>query len=114
MSLVQENENAQEQNIIVTTCPVEIVLLTEVIANQKLVYKLIQSQYQDDDSEVSCYGVEIECTLFGGLETSKFINITSKLELAKELFNLLCDNLVTPISLKDIVEDFITQKYSYS
>ena len=107
-------ENAQEKNIVVTSCNDEKVLLVEVLANQKLVYKLIESEYDNEDSKTLCYGIEIECSLFGSMEIGKCLNITSKFDLAKELFDMLCANLVTPISLKDIVEDFVTQKYSYN
>lgn len=114
MMPARKTENFFENNIVVTNYSSENVMIREVLANQKLVYKLIESDYEMEDTIANCYGIEIECYLFGERETSKVLNITSKIEIAKELFDLLCANLVTPISLKEIVEDFITEKYSYN
>jgi len=103
-----------ENNITVKNCSQETVMLQAVLANQRLIYRLIESNIECDDIISKCYGIEIECHLFGDCETSKILDITSNIEFAKELFDLLCTNLVTPISLKDIAEDFITEKYSYT
>ncbi len=110
---LENSQTVQEKNISVTSCSPEKVIESQVLANRKLIYKLLETEIIVEDTIVTCYGVEIECTLFGECEKEKFTDITSKYQFAKELFDLLCDNLVAPISLKEIIEDFITEKYSY-
>ena len=40
------------------------------------------------------------------------LNISSKYEIVKELFDVLTTNFVTPFCLREIVEDFLVEKYS--
>ncbi len=114
MSLAERVENVQEKNITVIHYSSEKPILVSEHANKKLIYSLIESECDIEDQNVITYGIEIECSLFGYDEKSKILNITSNIEMAKELFDLIACNAVTPISLKDIVEDFLEEKYGLS
>jgi len=111
---VKKQEMEIKSNIVVSSSYPEKVVRTEVLANQRLIYRLIESEYEIEDSKAVCYGIEIESSLFGEIEKSKVVDITTDLNFASDIFDLLYENLVTPISLKDILEDFVTQKYSYN
>lgn len=114
MTAAKQIEEIRDQLIQVTNCSSEETLETVRIANNKLVYRLFQSECEVDEDKVLCFGIEITCTLFGEVENERIQDITTKYEIAKELFDLLCENTVTPVSMKDIVEDFLLQKYSYN
>ncbi len=100
-----------EKPITVSSNNGEREIISETLANGRITYRLIQNECEIDDSVVPCYGIEIKSSLFGNSESEKITGITTKYEYAKELFDLLCDNLVTPISLRDITEDFIVGKH---
>ncbi|MFA5658718.1 MAG: DUF6514 family protein [Oscillospiraceae bacterium] len=112
MSTAEKISVVQDKTITVSASESEKVILSEALANGRLVYRLFQSECEIDGGFTACYGIEIKSSLFDKSESEKVAGITSSFELAKELFELLTENLVTPISLKYIVEDFVTQKYS--
>lgn len=88
------------------------VILTESLGNGKIIYRLIYSVSELEGEPHECFGIEVECLLFGEMELVRIQDVTSILEDAKELFYLLCDNLVTPVSLTEIIDDFLVEKYS--
>ena len=106
-------EKVQDKYIQVQNCNSENVLETVSLANQKLKYKLFQSECEVDEKKTMCFGIEVKCELFGERESEKILDITTKYKVAKELFDILCENLVTPVCVKDIVEDFLAKKYSW-
>ncbi|OGO90671.1 MAG: hypothetical protein A2Y17_02975 [Clostridiales bacterium GWF2_38_85] len=44
--------------------------------------------------------------------TSEVEDITSDIEKVKSLFNKISSGLVTPVTLKDIIEDYLCEEYS--
>ncbi len=114
MSAAKKIEIIQDRLIQVTNCSSEQTLETVRLANSKMQYRLFQSECEVDENRVLCFGIEIICNLFGEVEEKRIDDITTKYEVAKELFNLLCENLVTPVSMSDIVEDYLIEKYSYN
>lgn len=114
MTAAKKIEKYQDQMIQVTNCSSEHLLEVAKVANQKMIYKLFQSECEVEDEKVLCFGIEIVCRLFDEVETAKIPDITTKYEVAKELFDILCENLVTPVCMKDIVEDFLVEKYSFN
>lgn len=105
-------QTVQDKIIKVTNCHGEQVVETVSLANKKMVYTLFQSECEVEDVKTLCFGIEVVSTLFGEAETVKITDITTRYEIAKELYDILCENLVTPVCVKDIVEDFLVQKYS--
>lgn len=68
-------------------------------------YHLYRSQIYSDSREA--FGIEITCLYDGKRDHSYFDDITSNRERALEIFNILSDNLVTPCTLSDILEDIL-------
>lgn len=105
-------QTVQDEYIKVTNCNDEQVVETLSLANNKLEYTLFQSKCQIEDITAVCFGIKVVSTLFGQTETVKIPDITTKYDIAKELFDLLSENLVTPVCAKDIISDFLVMKYS--
>lgn len=72
-----------------------------------LVYNVVRSKCGSDDT----LGVEVKCKLFGNDDHIVIEDISSNTEMIKELINLMAENLVTPCTAKDVVEDFIISKH---
>ncbi len=77
------------------------------IGDGGLVYNVVRSKCEGADT----LGVEIRCKLFGNDDHVIIEDISSNVDMVKELINLMADNLVTPCTAKDIVEDFIISKH---
>ncbi len=113
MTAAKKIEEIRDQLIHVTHCNGETELESVSVANGRMRYRLFQCNCEVDEKTVLCFGIEVICTLFGEQESEKISDITTKYEIAKELFDTVSENLVTPLVFKDVVEDFIIQKYSY-
>ncbi len=83
-----------------------------MVADGKISYKLFKEKYNIDNEVVNCYGIEIVCRLFGKKDKKRISGISTRYEVVKEIFDLLTENFVTPISMQYIVEDYLTEKYS--
>ncbi len=88
-----------------------IKILEETIGNGHLSYALIKQSQEYEGDIVDSYGIRIICSLFGAQEEIEMLDITSDYSVARELFELVTVNLVTPVTLKDVVEDYIYDKY---
>jgi hypothetical protein len=54
------------------------------------------------------YGIRVELTEFGRLlDSAEISDVTTSMESGKYLINLLSNNTVTPVSLKDVIEDYL-------
>ncbi len=60
-----------------------------------------------NDRNTRSYGVSIENEITGELET--VADITDDLCVSEKLFDLLLTGSVTPVTLKEVVEDFIVE-----
>lgn len=90
-----------------------ITLHTEELADGKLSYFLTQQQLEDgEDQGGTTYGIRVCCSLFGKQEYAELADITPNLAYAQELYELVRLYMVTPISLAEVAQDFITEKYS--
>lgn len=63
----------------------------------------------DEENNVY-YGAEIHKTDNGSKEIETVKGITDSKERAEELIDLLMRNTVTPISMTEVVDDYITEK----
>lgn len=54
------------------------------------------------------YGLEIRMQKRTGTEIARFCAVTCSEETALRLQNLLWQNVVTPVTLRDVLEDFLS------
>ena len=78
-------------------------------------YYLLQNTCKaEHTSSKPVFGIRVELTNKGSLiDTAEISDITSSLERAKYLLDLLSRNTVTPISLLDVIEDYLVIQYDY-
>lgn len=104
---------AQSQgNIVISKTNNEKIISELSVGNSKLKYRLIKNTRSIDGQVNDVYGIEVESSLFDNLEIARVEDVTTKLEFAQELLETIADNAVLPTSLKEIIEDFIVEKYS--
>lgn len=74
-------------------------------------YSLIESEIQFDSEKALTYGIRIESlisdTKSKKQKMSEILDITTKYEEVKALFDKVVDLEITPMLLKDVAEDFI-------
>lgn len=115
MSAARKLEELHDEYIKVTRCMGREVLERACIAENRLTYTLFQNQCViDEQTTALCFGISVECSLFGEKEYDVISDITTKFNVAKKLFDLMVDNMVTPVSFRDIVEDYLVSLYSFS
>jgi hypothetical protein len=78
-----------------------------------LVYYLIQNLCSTDGAENRpVYGIRVELLEMGKLvNVSELSDVTVSIERGKYLMNLLSKSAVTPLSLIDVIEDFLAVEY---
>lgn len=86
------------------------VIRKQTAAKGRLCYELI-CKTDAQSNEVISYGVKLYNALFGSAEQVEILDVTPDLAYAIELFELLVCFLVTPITLKDVIDDFLYEKY---
>lgn len=75
-------------------------------------YLLQNTSVADGYSILPVYGVRVELTDMGRLiDEAEFCDVTISIERGKYLLNLLSNNTVTPVSLKDVIEDYLAIEY---
>ncbi len=100
------------KNIIVSNMVDNNIVLEEKTAGDRVIYRIVSYSKVIEDKSVKVYGIEVTSTLFGTNDREFICDISSDYDFVKELFRIIVDNLVLPISLKEIVEDYINAKYS--
>lgn len=74
----------------------------------KLVYTVIENEFPFEEGSVHGYGIRIEKYDGAKLkESDEFENITSKSIEIERLFMLLSMHTVTPVALRDVLEDYL-------
>lgn len=64
----------------------------------------------DEVNKTVSYGAEIRKTEAGKSEIETVKGITDAREMAVDLINILMENIVTPISMVNVIDDYITEK----
>lgn len=82
--------------------------------DMRMEYYLISEKISQDYTDLMRYGVKIKLTssFDGGgkaVEIKQINNIFYRLSDAEEFLKLLIRNKVTPVSLSDVVEDYIVE-----
>ncbi len=85
----------------------EKVLKTQNSRDNSTRYSLIESEVQFDGEKALTYGIRIEGTISGEEEESEILDITTSYEKAEILFRLIVCSEITPVTLKDVTEDFL-------
>ncbi len=80
------------------------VVRTEIVARGKIRYTMTTVN--------GGYSFEVSSSLTGDEYSEKVNNLTTIREIADSFFELIVRNLVTPCSLRDVAEDFVTEIYS--
>ena len=80
------------------------VVRTEIVARGKIRYTMTAVN--------GGYSFSVSSSLIGDEYSEKVNNLTTEKEIADSFFELIVRNLVTPCSLKDVAEDFVTEIYS--
>jgi hypothetical protein len=99
----------QKANVVASTTIVLGELPENSLKACSLVYYLIQNLCTADENENRpVYGIRVELLEMGKLvHASELNDVTASIEKGKYLLNLLSKNAVTPISLMDVIEDFM-------
>lgn len=85
------------------------IVCRETFADGKLNYCLIESDVENTEGRTVTYGISIECSLFGMTEREELRDITTDIDLAKELFDKVHLYMVLPVHLREVAEDFIQE-----
>jgi fructose-specific phosphotransferase system component IIB len=82
--------------------------------NFRLEYYIVPNQIESDGVLITTYGVQItKKQRKNGVvltETKTIKNICMSEQQIQKLTNLLAENLVTPITLKDIIDDLVEEQ----
>lgn len=81
------------------------------LADGSLLYELTAADSGDSEYPIS-YSVSVRSTLSGGMLEKTVPDLTVNRQYALEFFELLVLYAVTPVTLCEVAEDFIVEKYS--
>ena len=70
-------------------------------------YSLVESEVELDGEKALTYGIRIEGVISGKEEKSEILDITTNYQKAEILFRLIVHSEITPVTLKDVAEDFV-------
>ncbi len=112
MSASYSNEESQDKQGLSKKENSDSLIEKISIANEALTYSLLSSKSSVED--VVCYGISVSSKTSQGIEEDKIVDITTDYKLARKLYNDIIDGFVTPVSLRDVVEDYIASIYSYN
>jgi len=81
----------------------------EIVPERRIILEYYLLSDVNEENQVF-YGAEIHKTDAGSREIETVKGITESREEAEELIALLIRNQVTPISMTEIIDDYITEK----
>ena len=84
--------------------------IVSIVPEREMVLEYFMLEDVDETSKLTTYGAKIRKVEEGKEETESVMGITSSKEIITSLVNLLLENVVTPISMVEIVDDFVTEK----
>ncbi len=90
----------------------EKIIFSEADQQLRLVYSIIATSEVTEGKPYVGYGIRIDKYIGEDLsENAEIPNITSKTLEIDRLFMLLSNNTVTPMCLKDVVEDYLADVF---
>lgn len=85
----------------------ELVCTRQARTQTGCMLRLDYYRLKNEDTLGCQYGAAIRCTAPDGISCQEIPAITTRPERIQELLTLLANGTVTPVTLQDIVEDFI-------
>jgi len=79
-----------------------------------LTYNILIEDKIDENTNntIKSYGLKVTKTDSYIKTEAEILDVTSDLSFAEDIFKTISNNYVTPITLYDVIEDMIIQKYS--
>lgn len=93
-----------------TECKLKGTRIVEIMPLREMELKYFLLEDMDEAEQTISYGVEIRKTESEQVEVETVKGVTDSKEMADHLIELLVTNTVTPISLVNVVDDYITEK----
>lgn len=93
-----------------TECKLKGTRIVEIMPLREMELKYFLLEEMDEAEQTISYGVEIRKTESEQIEIETVKGVTDSKEMADHLIELLVTNTVTPISLVNVVDDYITEK----
>lgn len=93
-----------------TECKLKGTRIVEIMPLREMELKYFLLEEMDEAEQTISYGVEIRKTESEQIEIETVKGVTDSKEMADHLIELLITNTVTPISLVNVVDDYITEK----
>ncbi len=93
-----------------TECKLKGTRIVEIMPLREMELKYFLLEEMDEAEQTISYGVEIRKTESEQVEVEAVKGVTDSKEMADHLIELLVTNTVTPISLVNVVDDYITEK----
>lgn len=84
--------------------------VVSIVPEREMVLEYFVLKDVDEMSQTATYGAKIRKADDGKDETETVTGITHSNEVITDLVNLLLEHIVTPISLVDIIDDYVTEK----
>lgn len=84
--------------------------IISIVPEREMVLEYFMLEEFYETSQSATYGAKIRKVEDGHEETESIMGITSSKEVITDLINLLLENVVTPITMVEIVDDFVTEK----
>lgn len=84
--------------------------VVEVVPERELVLEYFMLQNFDEESQTVSYGAQIRKTEGKEQELETVEGITQSEEVIEDIISLLMKHSVTPISMVNIIDDYITEK----
>lgn len=87
-------------------------IFSENRAEIRLIYSIIENMIEEDKNSYLSYGIKVEKYMGECMtEYSEIPNITLKTIEIQRLFMLLSEHTVTPMCLKEVVEDYLADVF---
>lgn len=84
--------------------------IVELVPEREMVLEYFILKDVDEVNKTISYGAEIRKTEAGKNEIETVKGITDSKEMVTDLVDILLENIVTPISMVDVIDDYITEK----
>ena len=80
-------------------------------------YYIVPQLFREDFSDVVCYGIKVVETSYydgGGrcVESVQVDNVFCRRDDADAFIKLICNGSVTPVELRDVIEDYVVASLS--
>lgn len=92
-----------------TECKLIGTRIVEIVPEREMVLEYFMLKDSDESGQTISYGAQIRKTDAEKDETETVKGITHSKKVISELVDLLLEHIVTPVSMVDIIDDYITE-----